>query len=394
MSLFFLTYLAIYGGTHVYVFLKARAVLQFGPRVGIPLAALMAVMVVAPILVRIAEGRGHEFLARAMSVAGYVWMGVVFLFFASSLALDALRVAAWAAGRLGALPRGSLAVTPAVAFFLPLAVALLCAAYASREAGDLRVERLSVTTDKLPPGIERVRVAQISDVHLGLIVRDRKLQAIVDRVREAAPDVLVSTGDLVDGQINEMRGMAEALAGLHPPLGAYAITGNHEFYAGPAQSLAFTRRAGFRLLRGEAADAGGVLTVVGLDDPAFDRDGKATRAEAERALLEAAPRDRFVLLLKHRPGVDPASLGLFDLQLSGHTHRGQIFPFRYVVKAFYSRIAGLYRLDGGSLLYVSRGSGTWGPPMRLLSPPEITIIDIHSPSANAAEPGTPSSSRE
>nr|MCU0583580.1 hypothetical protein [Syntrophales bacterium] len=137
----------------------------------------------------------------------------------------------------------------------------------------------------------------------------------------------------------------------------------------------FTKGAGFDVLRGEVRDVGGVLTLVGVDDPAgrgFDLRG---RSDGERDLMAGLSRDRFVLFLKHRPVIEEESLGLFDLQLSGHTHRGQIFPFNHVVDLYFSRSSGLHDL-GHSHIYVSRGSGTWGPPIRFLAPPEVTVIEI------------------
>lgn len=156
------------------------------------------------------------------------------------------------------------------------------------------------------------------------------------------------------------------------------MTGNHEAYAGLKDALAFTERAGFVTLRGRAVTVAGLLDVAGVDDPAVASGG------SERDLLASLPRDRFTLLLKHRPRVDPDAVGLFDLQLSGHTHDGQIFPFTVVVRLAHPTMAGRYPLSQGSELYVSRGSGTWGPPFRVGAPPEVTIVELvrKAPSAD------------
>jgi hypothetical protein len=194
-------------------------------------------------------------------------------------------------------------------------------------------------------------------------------------VKRENPDLLVSTGDLVDGRLAQLPGLLEQFREIRPALGKVAVTGNHEFYVGLDGALAFTKGAGFDVLRGEVRDVGGVLTLVGVDDPAgrgFDLRG---RSDGERDLMAGLSRDRFVLFLKHRPVIEEESLGLFDLQLSGHTHRGQIFPFNHVVDLYFSRSSGLHDL-GHSHIYVSRGSGTWGPPIRFLAPPEVTVIEI------------------
>jgi predicted MPP superfamily phosphohydrolase len=148
------------------------------------------------------------------------------------------------------------------------------------------------------------------------------------------------------------------------------VTGNHEYYAGLEQSLDYLQLSGFTVLRNSIAAPADFLRVVGVDDPAGGGNPD------EIPLLQQAGQDKFILLLKHRPSVAPMGEGLFDLQLSGHTHGGQIFPFALLTRQAYPLYDGLYQLSGGSVLYASRGTGTWGPPMRLLAPPEITLIEI------------------
>jgi hypothetical protein len=193
---------------------------------------------------------------------------------------------------------------------------------------------------------------------------------ILRRVEAEDPDILVSTGDLVDGDMTKIGALPALFAKFQPRLGKYAITGNHEVYAGLAESLEAEREFGFTVLSGEMKTVGNVLNVVGVDDPA------AGLHENEKEILEKAKNGLFTLLLKHRPDPAGESLGLFDLQLSGHTHYGQIYPFRYFAEMVYPLQNGPYYLSKGSVLYTSRGSGTWGPPIRVLAPPEVAIFDI------------------
>jgi predicted MPP superfamily phosphohydrolase len=251
-----------------------------------------------------------------------------------------------------------------------LAIVLVLGVYGSLTAIQPRVERVRIETAKLPPGIDRVRVVQISDLHLGLVHRRAFLQRIVRRIEELHPDLLVATGDIVDAQINHLDGLAELFAALRPPLGKYAVTGNHEFYAGPDQALDFIGRSGFHLLRNAAAPPDLPIRLVGVEDPA----GGGHPDEA--SLLQPLERNKFIVLLKHRPHIAPGTEGLFDLQLSGHTHGGQIFPFNVLTRLAYPRPEGLLPLAGGSRLYTSRGTGTWGPPMRVFVPPEITLFEL------------------
>lgn len=375
MSLFLVAFFLIYGSIHAYALLKAKSALGFGWGTTLCISPLLALLIGAPLIVFYFARHGMEGEARAASWIGYVWMGLLFFFFWMNLAIDAVNLAV----RIGGALTGRWVFPHLVvgrAPFLALAgLAVAFGAYAIFEAAHIRVERVRIATDKLPAAVAPLRIAQISDVHLGLIVRDGRARAIADAVRRENPDVLVSTGDLVDGEINDLEGLADLLREINPPLGKYAVTGNHEYYAGIGQALAFTRSAGFTVLRGESVTLGNGLRIAGVDDPA----GRAFGADTGRSEADAlgkSPSPGFTLFLKHRPWLSGASRGLFDLQLSGHTHAGQIFPFRLIVRITYPLLSGLRSLAGGGFLYTSRGTGTWGPPMRFLSPPEVAIFDI------------------
>jgi len=370
MTLFVITFLAIYGSAHGYFFLKARAA-----GIGTPAMALfLAAMVAAPIMVRFLERAGHETAARVTAYIGYCWMGFLFLFVVSAALLDLGRLAAWLVGTL--LRRDiPIPLAGTAGFLLPFCLAAGISIYGWFEALNIRQERVTLVTSKLPPGIERLRIVQISDVHVGLIVREERIRQIIAAIREANPDILVSTGDLVDGHVSHFDGIAELFRELHPRFGAFAVPGNHEYYVGIDQANAFTERAGFTLLPGRTAEVAAMITIAGVDDPAAARFGTA-KMEKEAALLAPLSRHKFTLFLKHRPVIDPTSVGLFDLQLSGHVHKGQIFPFNLLTYLNFPVRAGLTRLSAESSIHVSRGTGTWGPPIRFLSPPEVTVIDL------------------
>ena len=374
MSRFFLFVLVIYGGMHVYAFLRARSAFQFGAAAGVAIAAFMLLMVFSLFFVRSLERHDYELLARVFAYGAYVWMGVLSLFFCASLVFDLAGVAVRAAGWLARSDVSAFLPSAKTAFWASLGLSLATCVYGYGEALSIRTERLTIETTKLPAGIDRLTIAQISDVHLGLIIRRGRLENIMNIVKAANPDILVSTGDLVDAQINHLTGLAERLREVQPRFGKYAITGNHEYYAGVDKAVAFTEKAGFTVLRDEAV-TDGPITIVGMND----RTGAQLRLEepvSEKDLLAKLPRDKFILLMKHQPRIDEETLGLFDLQISGHTHKGQIFPFTLVVRLRFPAIAGDYDLGRGSRLHVSRGTGTWGPPIRFLAPPEVTLIDL------------------
>lgn len=375
MSLFFITFFLAYGGMHIYAFLKARAALHFGPFTGMAIAFLMLAMVLAPFLIRLSEKQGLEQLARALSFAGYIWLGVLFLFFSSSLVVDLYRLCIRIVELAAQGDYRHLKPSAGLAFYLPLMTSLLIAVYGYQEANNIRTERVTIKTARIPESVGRLKIVQISDVHLGLIIRQERLKRILALVKDADPDILVSTGDLVDGQINGLPDLAEMFNEIHPKFGKYAITGNHEYYAGFDQALAFTRKAGFVVLRGEAVSIKGLLNIAGIDDHAGRYLG-LTKEVNEKEMLSGLPRENFTLLLKHRPLIAVDASGLFDLQLSGHVHNGQIFPFSIATKLYYPVASGLAQVGRRSQLYVSRGTGTWGPPIRFLSPPEVTVFEL------------------
>jgi predicted MPP superfamily phosphohydrolase len=375
MTLFLLIYFSIYGGAHLYAFLKLKRGFALELPAYLILGIFMILMVVAPIVVRISERLGHEGLARSLAYIGFTWMGLIFIFVSASFFFDIYRLLHFLARMLTQRPLADFTLSPRNFCTLAMLFSFAVMIYGYFEALHIRTEHVTVKTDKIPKEIGQFRVVQISDVHLGLIVGKSRLKRILRQVKNASPDILVSTGDLVDGQMDDLEMLTDMFQNIPTTYGKFAITGNHEFYAGIDRALAFTEKAGFTMLRGEGITVSNLLNVVGIDDPARKR-YSPDRAASEKALLEKMPREKFTLLLKHQPVINSESLGMFDLQLSGHTHKGQIFPFNLVTKLFYRTHTGLSKVNGNALLYVSRGSGTWGPPVRFLSPPEVTVIDI------------------
>jgi hypothetical protein len=374
MSRFFIAVFTIYGGAHVYVFLRARSAFKFGAGPGIALALFMLLMVGSPFLIRSLELQEFERAARSLAYVAYTWMAVLLLFFSGSVILDLAGLAVRLAGWLTRSDLSSFLLSGRTSFLACLSLAVIISFYGYFEARGIRTERVRIETGKLPAGVDRLTIVQISDVHLGLIVRKRRLERILGIVEAAKPDILVSTGDLVDAQINHLTGLAGMLRGVRSRFGKYAITGNHEYYAGIGKAIDFTQEAGFTVLRNATATAG-PITLVGVDD----RTGVQLNRErpiVEKDILAKLPRDKFILFMKHQPRIDRESVGLFDLQISGHTHKGQIFPFTFLTQLTFPMIAGDYDLGKGSLLHVSRGTGTWGPPIRFLAPPEVTVYEL------------------
>lgn len=304
-----------------------------------------------------------------------VWLCYMVLFVLSTLGLDLSRLGLGLAGRMSGHDWwGLLAAKKAVP--VALVLSLLLSGYAWYEAHQPRLTRLEIESPRLPEDRDSLRIVHLTDIHLSRYVRRGELGRIIELAASARPDLLVVTGDLVDTDMSNRAGEAGLLAAIAPPDGAFAVMGNHELYAGEVNSVDFHQRAGLRLLRGEAVEAGGIV-VAGIDDEIFD--GRSDREAAGPLLARYKNDPRLVLFLKHRPRPAPGTEGLFDLQLSGHTHGGQFFPGHLFALLANDFLYGLYQSPERGAVFVSRGAGFWGMPMRFLAPPEVVLIEIKRP---------------
>ena len=336
MYLFLITFLILYGGMNLYAFFRLRDAFRPQRYPTWFLIAWMITMTVAPLLVRGAEQMGMEKTASAIAWPGYLWMGFMFIFVSALLFTDALRQICRLLIRLFSGPVPG-CISSRNTCRISLLLAVIAGVYAVIEAGRIRSEHVVIVSAGLPSPISRLRIVQLSDVHIGLLLQEGRFERILEKIREAGPDILVSTGDLIDGKLNrensisELNPLAALLASVPAPLGKYAVIGNHEVYAGLPQALAFSRAAGFTMLRNRSVALSSGITISGIDDRAVNPKSLAD-PDTETALLNSVSRNSFHLLLKHRPEILPESDGRFDLQLSGHVHGGQIFPFNLLVR--------------------------------------------------------------
>jgi len=367
MILFLLTFLCLYGGINFYFFFRARSVLHFSGPLQVLLLVLLILLILAPAVVRTLESLHCEQAARFVACVGYIWMAFVFLFFVLSVSLELVRFL----HKLMVPETGTLTLK-AVTFSLSVLLSAGLVVYGCVDARRIRVKNLQIPVQQVLPGNGKLRIVQISDVHVGIIIRNDRLTPILEKIREAKPDILVSTGDLLDGELDNIMMDAERFTAIPAPAGKFAVLGNHEYYAGVSRSIEFTEAAGFQLLRDEVAQASGI-TIFGEDDITGRKPGSTQKSALFLKSL-AEKQNGFVLLLKHQPHIRETAN--FNLQLSGHTHGGQLFPFGFIVKLYFPRLYGLHTLAENKLLYISRGTGTWGPPVRIFAPPEITVIDL------------------
>ncbi|MGW0031446.1 metallophosphoesterase [Streptomyces sp. NPDC003314] len=241
-----------------------------------------------------------------------------------------------------------------------------------------RVKRVTVPLAKIPRAAHGYRIAVVSDVHLGPILGRAHTQRIVDAVNSTRPDLIAIVGDLVDGTVEDLGPAAEPLARLRARHGSFFVTGNHEYFSGADAWVDHVRELGLRPLRNERLEIAAGFDLAGVDDVAGESEGQGP--DFGRALGDR-DRARAAVLLAHQPIVvhDAVRHGV-DLQLSGHTHGGQLWPGEYLADLANPTVAGLERY-GDTQLYVSRGAGAWGPPVRVGAPSDITVVELASKQA-------------
>ena len=307
-------------------------------------------------------------VATPLLLTSHVWLGAMFYLFVLALAAEPVVLIA---GRTQPTSR------VAAACVVAGALAVCVAGVVSAARGPV-VVRVAVPLPRLDPRLAGFRVVQISDVHAEFAGDRAFVERVVAAVNAQDADVVAITGDLVDGTVEHLTGAVEPLRGLRARHGVFFVTGNHEFYSGADAWCAHLESLGIRVLRNERATLerdGAALDLAGVDDPTA---GSFGRAPDMAAALGGRDASTPVLLLAHQPvAVHEAQERGVDLQLSGHTHGGQLQPFGWLVALFQPSVAGLSRF-GRTSLYVSRGTGVWGPPMRVLAPAEITVIELAS----------------
>jgi hypothetical protein len=360
----------------LHLYIAARIVPQLPSPAGL---ALAIVLVASAVLVPMSMMMRHTFSRRAadrLTWAGMLCMGLFSSLFVLTVMRDVLLL-------LLAVAHVSkpqwVAATAAAVPLVALALSLVGLVNARRTAP---VVRVSIPLAGLPAPLQGLRIVQISDIHVGPTIKRGYLEAIVARVNALEPDVVAITGDLVDGSVGDLAHHVAPLAQLKSRHGSFFVTGNHEYYSGVHGWLDELRRLGVRVLHNEHVvlqHDGAALVLAGVPDYTGHHFDPAHRSDPAAALAgapEGAPR----VLLAHQPRTAAAAAQAgFDLQISGHTHGGQFLPWRWFVPLQQPFTAGLHRL-GQLQVYVSRGTGYWGPPKRLGAPSEISELRL-SPSA-------------
>ncbi|HWB80127.1 MAG TPA: metallophosphoesterase [Nannocystaceae bacterium] len=363
---------------HVYLYFRLVRPLARTRRMHI---ALVAVLVIASVLFffRAALRPEDGAARRAYEIGTYIWMATAVCMMVAAALGDLVRLGLAIARKVR--PQ---AIDPARREFLtralPQGVALGGAAITGygmmRAFTPAEITEHELVIPKLPKNLEGFTIVQLTDLHVGPFIRRKLIDRMVEQANELAPDLVVVTGDLVDGSVPRLGDSVAGLANLRGRFGTFFVTGNHDYGSGDVEWCAFLESLGLGVLRNrrvEIGDDGGSFDLLGVDDWGGGRRHGRKGYDLEAAIAGRDP-ERAAILLAHQPAnfATVAARGL-DLQISGHTHGGQLFPMTALVGLGFPYTRGLYR-EGDAQIYVSRGCGFWGPPARVGSPPEIAKL--------------------
>ncbi len=365
--------LAIWALMHVYVFWRLSSLPWINEQLSIRWIALVAALLwLSYPLARVLHAKGPGIVAVPLEWIGSIWVGVLFLLLSMLIGVELVT----AGGRLfpNATPvLRSAAVLTAVAFSL---IALV---------QGLRppvVRDHEVRLADLPPELDGLVVVALTDLHLGSLNVKRRTQRLVDQVKSMGPDAIVVIGDVIEGNASQIRDLLPVLRQLRAPRGIWAVTGNHEYYSGIDHSVRVLESAGFTVLRDRTDELAPGLVFAGVDDLTGRQQFGDGTGHVARVLEDRPPGA--AILLSHSPmEARQSALAGAGLMLCGHTHAGQIWPFNYVVQLRYPLLAGRYDVEGMPVI-VCRGTGTWGPPMRLWRPNEMLRITLRATALNNA----------
>ena len=377
MAVFLAVALGIYGLVNFYIGRRGWQALASYPGLRRAVLGLFLVLVLAYPLGRIAMGFGRNSLAGLAVKAGSFHLALMLYLFLGVLAVDVLRLLN---SVLRIVPRtaGGPGRTGLILFLVVAGAAVVTVAGGAVNAARPRVRELAVAIDKPAPGLGGLTVAVASDVHLGTIAGSSRLRALVDRLNALGPDLILLPGDIVDESVTakEEEAMTEVFQRLRPRLGVFSVPGNHEYYGDFERNIAYLRKWGVTVLQDEAVLVGGAIYIIGRRDPTALRRGEARTPIEEIMRRAGVDARRPLILLDHQPlRLEEAERAGIDLELSGHTHAGQLFPMNIVNKLIYEQNWGSLR-KGRTQYYVSCGVGTWGPPVRTGSIPEIVLIRL------------------
>ncbi|MDA3944581.1 MAG: metallophosphoesterase [Bacteroidetes bacterium] len=375
--IFFSIVLTIYGLVNFYIF--SRGLKTFEPGTSLRSAYIWAFWLLAAsyIIGRVLEKVYLSHLSDFFTWAGSFWLAAMVYLLIAVLAIDLLRVINYFVPFIHKVIPDGILMRP---YFLTTGIAT--AVFLLVFAGHLnallpRTNQVNISLAKSITTTDKLRIAMVSDIHLGTVISTNRLHKIIDHLNSVEPDIILIPGDIVDEDLAPViqQNLGAMFKKLNAPLGVYATTGNHEYIGGADIAVNYLRKHGITVLRDTAVEVLPHLWIVGRDDIESNRFAGETRKSLQE-IMSAIPENDVSIVLDHQPrAYNEAIAQHVDLILSGHTHHGQLWPFNYITQAMFPLSWG-YKKFEQTHAYVSSGIGTWGPPVRIGNRPEVVVLSL------------------
>jgi len=374
---YFLTaVLILYAAINSYIFIRAKQALVGFGAVRVVLLAVLVLWMAAYPAGRILERILHNGCSRFLIVSGSVYLGVMIHAILLVFLIDLVRLGNFVfhyfPSSFSVLTVQTVRITGLTACVV-IAMAVLSGCW---NAAHPRVRKYELTIPKRAGADREMTLVAVSDLHLGTILGRKTLLKITGMINDLRPDAVLLVGDTFDEDVTEAaeQNIAEVLHGIKSRFGSYAVLGNHEYYGNAEKAASYFRQAGVTVLEDQSVIVGDSVCLIGRKDRTAEQMGSGRKAIHE--LLTGLDRSRPLILLDHQPfHLELAQTNGIDLQISGHTHHGQLFPFNWITNKVYELSWG-YLKKGGTHVIVSCGAGTWGPPVRTGSVPEVLQIHL------------------
>lgn len=368
--------LLIYFLINTYIILRAGSALKFNQTLRTIFLSVLVLLILAYPIGRLLQNFVQNAFVDFVLFAGAFYMGMMVYLLFAALLIDVLRLISSFAPIFPSFISNNPVKAAQFTFWVVLALSFGTTVIGHINARFPRIHPLEIQINKPAGKFKELNIVAMSDIHLGTIVRNSNLEHLVDKVNNLQPDLILLPGDIVDEDVSSVmeQNMAASLRKLKAPCGVFAVTGNHEYFGGVQKSVDYIQEGNVRILQDTAIKIEDAFYLIGRKDLTGKSFGDLRKPLAE--VMDGVDKNLPLILMDHQPfHLEEAEQNGIDLQLSGHTHHGQLFPFNLITDRVYEKSWGYLR-KGGTQYYVSCGVGTWGPPIRIGNRPEIVYIKL------------------
>jgi predicted MPP superfamily phosphohydrolase len=377
MIIFFGIVLVVYSAVNYYIFRRGMNSLSNDKVTRISYVIIFIILALSYIAGRIFEHYGYIQPAEIFTTIGAFWIAAILYLFLLILLVDFLRALDSIFHFFPEFIKTNRRRTKLYTFYSIAGITCIILLFGYINASNPIVKNIHIKVNKSVEGMKTLRIALVSDIHAGIINGREFVEELTDDLSELRPDIILLPGDIIDesGYVIKEKEILAPFKSLSPKYGIWAVAGNHEYYGGINLSLRLLKQSGIRVLRDKFVKIDNKFYVIGRDDRSGERIGNKKRKKL-KSIMEGIDKDLPVILLDHQPiGLEEAWKQNIDLQVSGHTHHGQLFPLNLITNSVYELSWGYMQKDN-THYYVSCGYGTWGPPVRTGNTPEIVVITI------------------